>query len=65
MDETLREFLYTWEKRKSGDLPAVDFKVSCSKCGSEILGDTLVAYSADGLVCTLCLDKIKASKRGE
>jgi formylmethanofuran dehydrogenase subunit E len=50
----VEEFLQTWKKRKSGELPPADLKVSCSRCGNEIIGDTKVEYDPEGLLCESC-----------
>jgi len=61
IEARVNEFLTTWNLRKSGELPAVDLKVSCCKCATEIMGDDRVEYSIDGLVCTCCLIEAKVS----
>ena len=40
-EQTIREFLDTRAKRRSGALPAVDLTVECSSCGIRIIGDGL------------------------
>lgn len=57
MNESVDEFLKTWQKRKTGALPPVDLRVSCAKCGSEIIGDDKVKFTTKGLVCESCLKK--------
>lgn len=65
VDQTVKEFLYTWSRRKCGDLPPVDFKISCCRCGIEVIGDSQVAYSVDGLLCEACLTEGKRLERSK
>lgn len=56
-EQTVREFLETWERRKAGILPMPDMRVSCSKCGVEIKGDSRVEFIPEGLVCVCCFER--------
>jgi len=55
--ETILEFLRTWEKRRTGELPQPDLTVTCSMCGVQILGDMRIEYGKTGLVCGTCFFK--------
>ncbi len=57
LDQTVKEFLETWAKRKSGALPPVDLTVACSSCGAKIMGDGKVEFTSKGLVCGSCIKK--------
>ena len=52
--DTVNEFIQTWQKRKEGILPPVDLRVSCSHCGNEIIGDSKIQFTKDGLLCLSC-----------
>ena len=54
LDQVVSQFLEEWQKRKSGELPMPDLKVSCSKCSKEIQGDERVEFTRDGLICSDC-----------
>ena len=54
LDQTIKEFLETWERRKTGALPSVDLKVACSTCGCQVMGDDRVEFGLLGLVCESC-----------
>jgi hypothetical protein len=58
-EETVREFLETWQRRRSGALPPVDLRVSCSSCGVLIVGDARVEFDKAGLMCESCFKKGK------
>lgn len=57
VDLTVKEFLETWARRRSGALPAVDLTVECSSCGIRIIGDMRVGFTKESLVCESCLEK--------
>ena len=57
MNASLEEFLDTWEKRKSGALPPVDLKVTCSLCGVPIVGDARAEFGKEGLLCESCFKR--------
>jgi hypothetical protein len=63
MNESVNEFLRTWEKRKMGLLPAVDLRVSCAKCGCEIMGDARIEYGKTGLLCESCFKKLPVHRQ--
>lgn len=50
----VEEFLSTWKRRKSGELPPVDLMVSCVKCSREMFGDDRVDLTPEGLICSDC-----------
>ena len=55
--DSVREFLSTWAKRKTGELPPVDMNVSCGTCGAQVMGDETVQFTTKGIICKGCLDK--------
>jgi hypothetical protein len=55
--QTIDEFLRVWQKRKSGALPPVDLRVSCTSCGCQIIGDARIEYGKPGLLCEECFRK--------
>jgi formylmethanofuran dehydrogenase subunit E len=57
MEASLKEFLQTWQKRKSGALLPVDLTVECSSCGAKVMGDGKVEFTPKGLVCESCFKK--------
>jgi len=58
----VKEFVETWEKRRSGELPMPDSTIICSKCGVQVMGDQRVEFINGGIVCIPCFGK-KASMR--
>jgi len=54
-DHPVKEFLSTWEKRGTGDLPGVDMSVTCEPCGVQVIGDEEVIFTTRGLICRGCL----------
>ena len=59
IEEQVRDFLETWAKRKVGELPAIDMRVTCEACGVQVMGDDGVEFTTRGLICKRCLDKGK------
>ena len=57
IEEPVREFLSTWQKRKAGELPPIDMRVTCSVCGCQVIGDEAVQFTTKGIICKGCLDK--------
>ncbi len=57
LDQTVKEFLETWAKRKSGILPPVDLRVQCVSCGLQVMGDNKVELTPKGIVCESCFKK--------
>jgi formylmethanofuran dehydrogenase subunit E len=51
----VEEFLTTWKRRESGELPPVDLRVSCRKCGTKIIGDQRVEFVKGELICIPCM----------
>ena len=51
VDQVVKIFLETWQKRKSGVLPMPDLTVNCSRCGVELKGDSKTKFAKDGLLC--------------
>jgi len=56
-EEVVKEFLDTWAKRRSGALPPVDLRVSCARCGCQIIGDARIEFGKPGLICESCFKK--------
>jgi hypothetical protein len=57
VEERVKEFIETWEKRKSGELPPIDMRISCQSCGVQVMGDDTLQFTIRGLICKGCLDK--------
>lgn len=57
IENRVRVFVEVWEKRKAGELPPPDLRVTCSKCGSQIMGDDTLQFTRQGLICNGCVDK--------
>jgi hypothetical protein len=57
LEQRVKGFLETWAKRKTGELPPIDLSVNCSSCGSKIMGDGKVEFTANGLVCENCFSE--------
>ena len=55
--KALREFLETWKKRRTGELPPVDFRMNCSLCGRQIIGDAGIQFGKAGLISGSCSKK--------
>jgi formylmethanofuran dehydrogenase subunit E len=60
IDERVKNFLQVWAKRKAGELPAIDMRVTCESCGVQVMGDDAVQLTTRGLVCKRCLDNGKS-----
>lgn len=59
IEDRVKGFIEIWEKRKTGELPPVDMRVTCQSCGIQIMGDNALQFTARGLICKGCLDKEK------
>ncbi len=57
IQERVEGFIKTWERRKAGELPAVDMRVSCGSCGVQVMGDNALQFTSRGLICKGCLGK--------
>ena len=57
VEERVKEFVETWEKRKSGELPPIDMRINCQSCGIQVMGDDTLQFTTRGLICKGCLDK--------
>jgi len=53
IEDRVKEFLDTWEKRRTGELPGVDMSVICESCGVQVIGGETV-FAARGLLCQRC-----------
>ncbi len=51
------EFLSTWKRRKSGELPPVDLIVQCHVCQREIMRDEKLDFTTQGIACVDCLKR--------
>lgn len=54
LDERVMGFISDWEKRKTGELPAPDLRVTCQSCGVQVMGDNALRFTAKGLICGDC-----------
>lgn len=57
IDQRVKGFLEIWEKRKAGELPPIDMRVTCQSCGGQMVGDNTLQFTTRGLLCKGCLDK--------
>ena len=57
IQDRVKVFVETWERRRSGELPPVDLRVTCEVCGKVVMGDDTVQFTRRGLICNGCLDK--------
>jgi len=55
LEDALKEFCRVFRMRKEGKLPPVDLRVSCSKCGTQIIGDERVDFVDGELICISCM----------
>jgi len=53
IEDRVKEFLDTWEKRRTGELPGADMSVICESCGVQVIGGETV-FAARGLLCQRC-----------
>ncbi len=54
IDERVRGFVDVWERRKSGELSALDMRVICQSCGVQVMQGEPVAFTVRGLLCKEC-----------
>jgi formylmethanofuran dehydrogenase subunit E len=63
LEDALKEFCRVFRMRKEGKLPPVDLRVSCGKCGTQLIGDQRVDFVKGELICIPCmgieLEKVK------
>jgi len=57
IEERVREFVLTWEKRRSGELPPIDMRITCQSCSAQVIGDDTLQFTTRGLICKGCLDR--------
>ena len=57
IEDRVKGFLETWEKRKAGELLPVDMRVTCQSCGAQVMGDGTLQFTRRGLVYKECLDR--------
>lgn len=60
IEDRVKGFVLVWEKRKAGELPPVDMRVTCQSCGIQVMGDDTLQFTRRGLVCKGCLDNGKS-----
>lgn len=54
IEDRVKGFIETWEKRKSGEIPSPDLTVSCSACGGLIMGAEEIEPVDMEVVCREC-----------
>lgn len=54
IQQRVKGFIETWEKRKRGELPPPDLRVTCQSCGIQVMGDNDLRFTAKGLICGDC-----------
>jgi hypothetical protein len=57
VEERVKGFIEVWEKRKTGELPPADMRVTCQSCGIQVMGDDTLQFTRRGLICKGCLKK--------
>jgi hypothetical protein len=59
VEDRVKGFIEVWERRKAGELPPVDMRVTCQSCGIQVMGDDTLQFTRRGLICKACLDRVE------